>query len=219
MEDRRIDPLQIIGMVLIFGIFTWMMYNQPVPDMETTVPDAPVMEQQDPVQTLATDTADQATPEAAAVSVVADTLSLQNDVLSIAISTKGGVMTQVALKDLVNYQDDPLYLINNDNSSLNIAFTTVSGQLFQTKFMLFTPTVNNTAAGQELRLRAPLDADGYIELVYSLPNQGYRFGFEVVAEGIEGALDPSIPAVFSWRMDGFRHAKSPIRESLYAACL
>ena len=135
MEDRRIDPLQIIGMLLIFGIFTWMMYNQPVPDLETTVNDTAAVEQQEPVQVLATDTAEQDAPEAAAVSVVADTLSLQNDVLSIDISTKGGVMTRVALKDLVNYQDDPLYLINNDNSSLNIAFTTVLGQLFQTKFM------------------------------------------------------------------------------------
>ena len=115
-----------------FGIFTWMMYNQPVPDLETTVNDTAAVEQQEPVQVLATDTAEQDAPEAAAVS---DTLSLQNDVLSIDISTKGGVMTRVALKDLVNYQDDPLYLINNDNSSLNIAFTTVLGQLFQTKFM------------------------------------------------------------------------------------
>ncbi|MDG1930033.1 MAG: membrane protein insertase YidC, partial [Flavobacteriaceae bacterium] len=215
MEDRRIDPLQIIGMVLIFGIFTWMMYNQPVPDLETTANDTAAVEQQEPVQVLATDTVEQAAPEVAAVSIVADTLSLQNDVLSIAISTKGGVMTQVALKDLVNYQDVPLYLINNDNSSLNIAFTTVSGQLYQTKFMMFTPTVSSTSEGEELRLRAPLDADGYIELVYTLPKEGYRFGFEVVAEGIEGALDPSIPAAFSWRMDGFRHAKSAQYENRY----
>ena len=215
MEDRRIDPLQIIGMLLIFGIFTWMMYNQPVPDLETTVNDTAAVEQQEPVQVLATDTAEQDAPEAAAVSVVADTLSLQNDVLSIDISTKGGVMTGVALKDLVNYQDNPLYLINNDNSSLNIAFTTVLGQLFQTKFMMFTPSVSTTSAGQELRLRAPLDSDGYIELVYTLPKEGYRFGFEVVAEGIEGALDPTIPAAFSWRMDGFRHAKSAQYENRY----
>ena len=215
MEDRRIDPLQIIGMLLIFGIFTWMMYNQPVPDLETTVNDTAAVEQQEPVQVLATDTAEQDAPEAAAVSVVADTLSLQNDVLSIDISTNGGVMTRVALKDLVNYQDDPLYLINNDNSSLNIAFTTVLGQLFQTKFMMFTPSVSTTSAGQELRLRAPLDSDGYIELVYTLPKEGYRFGFEVVAEGIEGALDPTIPAAFSWRMDGFRHAKSAQYENRY----
>ena len=170
MEDRRIDPLQIIGMVLIFGIFTWMMYNQPVPDLETTATaTTAAVEQQDPVQTIATDTAKQAAPAAAAVSVVADTLSLQNDLLYIGISTQGGVMTQVALKELVNYQDEPLYLIDNDNNSLNIAFTTVSGQLFQTKFMMFTPSVSNTSDGQELRLRAPLDNDGYIELVYSLP--------------------------------------------------
>ena len=216
MEDRRIDPLQIIGMVLIFGIFTWMMSTQPVPDLETTDTATSEVEQQTRVETIATNTAEkEALLELETVSVVADTLSLQNDVLSIGVSTKGGVMTNVALKDLVNYQDEPLYLINNDNSSLNIAFTTVSGQLFQTKFMMFTPSLSNTADGQELRLRAPLDTDGFIELVYTLPKNGYRFGFEVIAEGIEGALDSSIPAAFSWHMDGFRHAKSAQYENRY----
>lgn len=216
MEDRRIDPLQIIGMVLIFGIFTWMMSTQPVPDLETTETATSEVEQQNLVETIATNTAEkEALLELETVSVVADTLSLQNDVLSIGISSKGGVMTDVALKDLVNYQEEPLYLINNDNSSLNIAFTTVSGQLFQTKFMMFTPSLSNTADGQELRLRAPLDTDGFIELVYTLPKNGYRFGFEVIAEGIEGALDPSIPAAFSWHMDGFRHAKSAQYENRY----
>ena len=80
---------------------------------------------------------------------------------------------------------------------------------------MFTPSLSNTSDGQELRLRAPLDTDGYIELVYTLPKDGYRFGFEVVAEGVEGALDPSIPAAFSWRMDGFRHAKSAQYENRY----
>ena len=217
MEDRRIDPLQIIGMMLIFGIFMWMTYNQPVPDLDTTDPAITLSgEQQYQLQTAATDSPKkEVLLDVTTIGVIADTISLQNNVLSIGISTKGGVMTQVALNDLVNYQEEPLYLIDNDNSSLNIAFTTVSGQLFQTKFMVFTPKVNNTSEGQELRLRAPLDADGYIELVYTLPNDGYRFGFEVVAEGVEGALDPSIPAAFSWRMDGFRHAKSAQYENRY----
>ncbi|MAS68006.1 MAG: membrane protein insertase YidC [Flavobacteriaceae bacterium] len=217
MEDRRIDPLQIIGMMLIFGIFMWMMYNQPVPDLDTTDPATTLsVEQQYQLQTTATDSPKQEILlDVSTIGVIADTINLQNNVLSIGISTKGGVMTQVALNELVNYQEEPLYLIDNDNSSLNIAFTTISGQLFQTKFMLFTPKVNNSSEGQELRLRAPLDADGYIELVYTLPNDGYRFGFEVVAEGIEGALDPSIPATFSWRMDGFRHAKSAQYENRY----
>ena len=217
MEDRRIDPLQIIGMMLIFGIFMWMTYNQPVPDLDTTDPAITLSgEQQYQLQTAATDSPKkEVLLDVTTIGVIADTISLQNNVLSIGISTKGGVMTQVALNDLVNYQEEPLYLIDNDNSSLNIAFTTVSGQLFQTKFMVFTPKVNNSSEGQELRLRAPLDADGYIELVYTLPNDGYRFGFEVVAEGVEGALDPSIPAAFSWRMDGFRHAKSAQYENRY----
>ena len=89
MENRQIDPLQIIGMVLIFGIFTWMMYNQPVPDLETTdTAITAAAEQQDLVQPIASETAKQANPVLAAASVVADTLKLQNEVLSIGISTK-----------------------------------------------------------------------------------------------------------------------------------
>ncbi len=219
MEQRRIDPLQIIGMVLIFAIFTWMMYTQPpVEDVATPA----TTEEAQPEQLDSSDSvvvaAQTKRPETTTPvqpQVVVDTLTLENDVLKLAISTKGGVMSQVGLNGMVNYQDEPLQLINADNNALNIAFTTVTGQMRQTKFMLFTPTLSKTANAQELRLRAPLDADGFIEFVYTLPNNGYRFGFEVVAEGIEGALDTSIPAAFSWRMDGFRHAKSAQYENRY----
>ncbi|NCG04471.1 MAG: membrane protein insertase YidC [Bacteroidetes bacterium] len=217
MEQRRIDPLQIIGMVLVFVIFTWMMYNQSAEDL------ALANTQQDQTSEAVTEPQSQ-TPEQALVvsaelpatnAIAEETITLENDVLSLGISTKGGSMEQVLLNGETNYQDAPLYLINKENSSLNFAFTTAAGQLLQTKFLMFSPTITKNDNGQELRLRAPIEANGYIEFVYTLPKNGFRFGFEVVAEGIENALDTAIPAAFSWDMDGFRHAKSAQYENRY----
>ncbi|CAI8266349.1 MAG: Membrane protein insertase YidC [Bacteroidota bacterium] len=217
MEQRRIDPLQIIGMVLVFVIFTWMMYNQSVEDLAL----ANTQEEQtsEAVTESQNQTSEQAivTPaELPATNAIAEeTITLQNDVLSIGISSKGGSMEQVLLNGETNYQGAPLYLINKENNSLNFAFTTAAGQLLQTKFLMFSPTVTKNDNGQELRLRASIEESGYIEFVYTLPTNGFRFGFEVVAEGIENALDTAIPANFSWNMDGFRHAKSAQYENRY----
>ena len=217
MEQRRIDPLQIIGMVLVFVIFTWMMYNQSAEDLaqtntqETQTTEA-VAEAKNPTaeQIVATPVEMLSSEEAAK-----ETITIQNDVLTLGISTKGGAMEQVLLNGEVNYQDVPLYLIDKENNSLNIGFTTAAGQLLQTKFLMFSPTLTKISNGQQLRLRAPIKDKGYIEFIYTLPNEGFRFGFEIVAEGIENALDTAIPASFSWSMDGFRHAKSAQYENRY----
>ena len=217
MEERRIDPLQIIGMVLIFVIFTWMMYTQSAEDIaqantqqEQTTEAVAETKPQAPEQVVATPTEVVST-----TSIAKETITLQNSALTLGISTKGGIMEQVLLNGEVNYQGTPLYLIDKDNNALNIAFTTATGQLLQTKFLMFSPTVTKDEKGEKLRLRAAVDGNGYIEFVYTLPKEGYRFGFEVVAEGIENALDTSIPAAFSWSMDGFRHAKSAQYENRY----
>jgi len=217
MEERRIDPLQIIGMVLVFVIFTWMMYNQSAEDL------ALANTQQEQTSVPDTETQKQTTDQAVAVSeeilssddIAIETMTLQNEVLTLGVSTKGGVMEQVLLNGETNYQNTPLYLINKESSALNFAFTTAAGQLLQTKFLMFSPSVVKNDNGQELRLRAPIEPNGYIEFVYTLPKNGFRFGFEVVAEGIENALDTAIPAAFSWDMDGFRHAKSAQYENRY----
>ncbi len=217
MEERRIDPLQIIGMVLIFVIFTWMMYTQSAEDLaqagtqqaQTTAAVAPSNNQTpDAIITTPSEVVSTA-------SVVKETITLQNNVLTLGVSTKGGIMEQVLLNGEVNYKDTPLYLIDKNNNGLNITFTTASGQLLQTKFLMFTPVVTKNDNAQELRLRATVEQNGYIEFVYRLPKDGFRFGFEVVAEGIENALDTAIPATFSWTMDGFRHAKSAQYENRY----
>ncbi len=217
MEEKRIDPLQIIGMILIFGIFTWMMYNQSAEELAQ----ADTKAAQESVQQPETATpAVSPIPEASEVidlsdEAIVETMVLRNNVLELGVSTKGGILEQVLLQDMVNYQDEALYLINKENNALNIAFTTSTGQLLQTKFLVFTPTLSKVPNGQELRLRAPLNTEGFIELIYTLPNEGYRFGFEVIAEGISSYLDTSIPAAFSWQMDGFRHAKSAQYENRY----
>jgi YidC/Oxa1 family membrane protein insertase len=210
MEDRRIDPLQIIGMVLIFAIFTWMMYTQPALDIAQSEESIKKVDKIDESVEIIVPELDLTIPDS-----VVDTLRLENDVLSILISTKGANMIRVELLDMFNYYDEPLCLVNKDNSSFNITFTNLLGQLKQTKFLQFKHTLSQTAIGQQLKLRSPIDNDSYIEMIYTLPESGYRFGFQVIAQGVSNSLDSSIPASFTWRMDGFRHAKSAQYENRY----
>jgi YidC/Oxa1 family membrane protein insertase len=217
MEERRIDPLQIIGMVLIFVIFTWMMYTQSAEDLAQTNTQQAQTTEAAPEITNQPDQAVESTvvENTTADAVAKETITLQNNVLTLGISTKGGGMEKVLMNGELNYQKTPLYLIDKDNSVLNFAFTTAKGQLLQTKFLMFSPTLTHDANGQQLRLRASVDENSFIEFVYTLPTNGFRFGFEVVAEGIENTLDTAIPASFTWSIDGFRHAKSAQYENRY----
>ena len=216
MEERRIDPLQIIGMVLIFGIFTWMMYTQSAEDLAQASTQQPqAVEATEPVETPTVEVTNDTLSTATVETIAKETVTLSNEVLTLGVSTKGGFMEQVLLNGEVNYQKEDLFLINNQNNALNIAFTTASGQLLQTKFLMFLPSFTENKNGQQLRLRSTIDENAFIEFVYTLPRSGYRFGFEVVAEGIENTLDTAIPASFSWTMNGFRHAKSAQYENRY----
>jgi len=216
MEERRIDPLQIIGMVLIFGIFTWMMYTQSAEDLaQVDTQKAQTAEATQTVEIPAAEITVEVPTAIPTEAVAKETITFSNEVLTLGVSTKGGFMEQVLLNGEVNYLKEDLYLINNESNALNIAFTTASGQLLQTKFLMFSPSLSENESGQQLRLRSTIDENAFIEFVYTLPKSGYRFGFEVVAEGIENTLDTAIPATFSWTMDGFRQAKSAQYENRY----
>ena len=100
MEQRRIDPLQIIGMVLVFVIFTWMMYNQSAEDLaqtntqETQTTEA-VAEAKNPTaeQIVATPVEMLSSEETAQ-----ETITIQNDELTLGLSTNGGAMGHVLVK-------------------------------------------------------------------------------------------------------------------------
>ena len=102
MEEKRIDPLQIIGFFLLFLVLIWMMYDQ-----------SEMMEQNAQAKTNApTQTVNNnPQPEQVAITINAPVLmdsipeqitTIQNELLRLSITSKGGFIEEAEINAYTN---------------------------------------------------------------------------------------------------------------------
>ena len=200
MEEKRIDPLQIIGFFLLFLVLMWMMYRQ-AEEMEQN-PQPAVTEQ----TTQQTDTQSAiATLPVESNSVPLTYTELSNELLRLSVQSKGGVINEAALLTETNYLNEQVYLVKNQNTDFNLRFS-AEGQQFNTRDLNFVPIQE----GNRLTMRAVVGS-GHLDFVYTLPEQSYRLNFDVQAYGFSTDAD----AELFWSQDGFRHALSADYENRY----
>ena len=201
MEEKRIDPLQIIGFFLLFLVLMWMMYRQ-AEEMEQN-PQPAVTEQ----TSQQTDTQSAiATLPFESNSVPLTYTELSNELLRLSVQSKGGVINEAALLTETNYLNEQVYLVKNQNTDFNLRFS-AEGQQFNTRDLNFVPIQE----GNRLTMRAVVGS-GHLDFVYTLPEQSYRLNFDVQAYGFSTDAD----AELFWSQDGFRHALSADYENRYA---
>ncbi|MEC7659587.1 MAG: YidC/Oxa1 family insertase periplasmic-domain containing protein, partial [Bacteroidota bacterium] len=212
MEENRIDPLQIIGFFLLFLVLIWMMYDQ-----------SEMMEQNAQAQTNAP-TQKQAVninpqPEKVAVtinepvfmdSIPEQITTIQNELLRLSITSKGGFIEEAEIKAHTNYLDEQVYVIKDANTDFNLRIE-ANGSLINTRDLDFLPILD----GNQLIMRS-LVAGGALEFIYTLSkeieeSEAYRFQFGIRSSGLN--VQPKTNLY--WGLDGFRHALSADYENRY----
>ncbi|WP_116126906.1 membrane protein insertase YidC [Lewinella sp. IMCC34183] len=132
---------------------------------------------------------------AAAATGTAEDVVLENNVMRVTLSTKGGTIRQAELKnyDKVVEQDDdeevhlPLLLLEDERNKFEYTLPVngVSGEGVKTSDLYFTPTVE----GNTVILRAPISGgSGYFEQKYTLPDDTYLIDYDVRFEGLNTVL-------------------------------
>lgn len=112
-------------------------------------------------------------------------VTIQNDLLKLALCTKGGTPYSVTLKDYMEQdKETPLTLFNGEDIDLNFLFYNKQ-EAIQTQNYYFT-TVNPTDSAVTMRLSA--DADSYIDFTYTLHQGSYLVDFSIQAVGMDGKL-------------------------------
>jgi YidC/Oxa1 family membrane protein insertase len=227
MEEKRFDPYQFIGFILIALILTWMLYeNRPEEGVNSTTPstatesvaeprpEQPLMQMSDSLQQVNLQNAfgiftnwmtDQG----------ATTQKIENQDLLIEVIPKGGIITLVRLKEYTDYLDQPLDLIKAGNNTFNVQFTTKDGRRLNTKDFYFTPRLESENGKQILSLRATLSSQQFLEFVYRIDDQHFLVDFEIKSSGIASLLDSSQPATLSWQTSAYRNSKSIDYEGRY----
>ena len=111
---------------------------------------------------------------------------LENDVLRLTLSTKGGQIEEAVLKKYDDYQGDTLVVFTAENNDLYYTLNTPKGS-FNTDRFYFEPTqVSDTSVTMSLR-----SSDGAeFSFVYALPApDSYLVNYSIVTRNIENMLN------------------------------
>mgnify|MGYP006076064775 FL=1 len=226
MEEKKFDPYQFIGFILIALILTWMLYRN-----------GPTEEQKSESKTITEqDITSPSSPEESETSAAfiqqqkvesfgdLGTLFKSNSVENVSISTenisyevqsKGAQIVVLQLDKFENFADNPLRLISESNTDFNVKLSTLDGRVLNTRDIFFTPTLIDQTDSYKLLMTASISTRQSIVFEYVFPKQGYLYTVNLKTEGMQTLLNSSTPPDFSWKTDAFRNSRSIDYENRY----
>ncbi|GGD42437.1 membrane protein insertase YidC [Muriicola marianensis] len=228
MEEKKLDLNSIIGFVLIFGILLfWFYQNQPTPE-EIEAQKAKIEQQQEAeiseeqeVIAPVLETPELDLQDSTALANYRNTVGgfgftpaeegitvLENDVLYLEISNRGGQITQARLKEFVTYDSIPVYLIKDGNALFDLNFTTNDNRVLNTKDLFFEPSLSKEGNNSVLSMKAKVSSQQFLEYRYEIKPGEYLLGFTVRSQGLNGVINGSRPVTLNWKLKGIRHNKS-----------
>jgi len=228
MEEKKIDINSIIGFLLIFGILIfWFYQNQPTPEeLEAQQAEKQKTEVQatevkpdvaDPGKVQqAIDLRDSASLENykrtlgdfAFTEVSEGTTVLENDLLYLEISNRGGQITEARLKNFVTYDSVPVYLVREGNASFGLTFSTTDNRVLNTAELYFEPSLSKNGENQVLSMKARTATDKFLEYRYEMKPGEYLLDFTIRTQGLNGVISQAQPVSLRWWLKGIRHNKS-----------
>lgn len=241
MEEKKLDINSIIGFVLIFGILAYMLWqNQPSPEeieaQEKAKQEQIAAEQKAKAdsQTLGT------TPEDYAPAKDLDSIGLielknklgilaysetlatgknetvvETDVFKLTFNHRGGYLSEVKLKQFVDYDSVPIYIIKDNNAIFNLGFGTTDSRVINTKERYFQPTVSKNGENTIVSMKFKVSESKFLEYRYELKPDDYMIDFSVKSQGFGDVINSSQAVSLDWKLKGYRHAKSISYENRY----
>ena len=236
MEEKKLDLNSIIGFVLIFAILLFMFWqNKPTP--EEIAAEKAKQEQVDAQQKVDVNTVQEnTTPKAAPINLqdstaVANyksnigafgftspsenTTKLENDLVYLEISNKGGQIIEARMKQFHTYDSIPVYLIRDGNAVFGLNFSTSDNRVLNTKDLYFEPSISQNGDNQVLSMKAKVSSNKYLEYRYEMKPDDYLVDFTVRSQGLSNVINSSQPISLEWKLKGIRHNKSVQYENRY----
>ena len=226
MEEKKFDPYQFIGFVLIALILTWMLYrNSPEEGQEAAAkataeqpvaPSAPVN------NTVISDSLIQQQKVAAFCDLgdllmpnTLENISITTENQTLEVQSKGAQIAVLQLDEFENYENVPMRLINEANTDFNIVLTTLDGRVIHTRDIYFVPTLTDLGEAFQLTMKASLSRSQYIAFEYNFPKKGYLFSVQIKTEGMQSLLNSATPPQLDWKTTAFRNSRSIDYENRY----
>ena len=234
MEEKKFDAKTLIGFLLIFGLFVlWFNTTQPTAEeleaqkkekqkTEAAAADNKQEKEtisQEPVLNLSDSTAVanyKSKIGAFGYTPASDgTTVLENNVLYLRVSNKGGQIVEAKMKNFVTYDSLPVHLVKDNNASFGLTFTTSDNRVLDTKNLYFEPIVSKNGKNTVLSMKAKVSATDFLEYRYEIKPDEYLLDFNIRSQGLNGVINSAAPIALVWKQKGIRHSKSATYENRY----
>ena len=129
-----------------------------------------------------------------------DYTTLQNDLVELRISNKGGRICYARLKEYDTYNDEPLVLFDEKESNFNFTLVTATNRVVNTGDLYFTPVKGNDPNSVIMRLNT--GEGSHLDFTYTLKPDDYMVQYQILGTGLNGVLAPSTNALdLLWEQD------------------
>jgi YidC/Oxa1 family membrane protein insertase len=239
MEEKKLDTKSIIGFVLIFGILLFMMWqNQPTPE------ELAEKEKQEQILKAKKETSSElrgSSTETSAVSqamLANDSLqqiamanklgvfapnasakqefvTVENDLLKLVFNTKGAYLDQVSLKQHNDSKGNPIYLVKDNNSALNLNLGTTDNRIFDTKNLIFNSNVIKNGANTIISFKLNVSETQFLEYKYTLKPNEYMLDFGISSVGLDSVINSSKTIDLNWDLKSYSYDQSISYENRY----
>lgn len=145
-------------------------------------------------------------------------VTLENKNIIVKLSTQGGKVYSVELKDYKTFNKKPLILFDGDKNRFGLTFTAGSNSI-NTDKLYFTPTSGDLQVAEKdsssITMRLNYSPTQYVDYIYSLKGTGYKVGLTVKTTGLEQVIANSNALNVNWTASMRRQEKDLDQERRY----
>ncbi len=113
-------------------------------------------------------------------------LSLENKLIKVEISSHGGRIRGIELKNYQTWDGRPVILMSGDSGEFNLSLS-AGNRIINTKDLYFQ-SAGTAGKSNEVSMRLPAGEGKYIEYVYSLVEDSYLLDFRINAVGMQDII-------------------------------
>ena len=146
-------------------------------------------------------------------------VTIQNKDIVVKLSTLGGKVYAVELKNFKAFDKKPLVLFDGGKNQFGLNFTAGNNSINTDKLYFTTSSGEVTVAGNDsssVTMRLNYSPSQYIDYIYTLKGTGYKLGLTVKPVGLDQVVSNSNMLNLSWLVNVRKQEKDMAQERQYS---
>jgi len=216
MEQNKFDPLQFIGFLLISVILMFWFYDNQsnIIENQQDISVEDVLDQVNDNSINLNNYGENSNELNLDENFVEEIITLENENILFEISTDGANINKLLLKNFINYNDEPLFLVNNNKSVFSYNIPNGRNSIINTGDLVYTAEIIRDKS--KIKLKTEIDDKRSLELTFTLEEDSSIIDFDLKLNEFNNILN-SDGVELIWKKDSFRNSKSIDYENRYTA--